>query len=203
MTLIWFFALTQILFLQKDEAKVISCSLPDGSPPFLSPPSVMWCENRVSAASLRYPSLCYRLPGEPDCSQVSWSAGLLVCVCVRGKIIQTWLKRHTFPLLLSPQWDRVWTRSWIRWSNFSCAAASDVLQIQSWQCRSAASTSTSTSHLQSITNLKVLAVHGKMWNIIGQTCQTSSHTDSSFIQPSDLKLVYNRAEIESTTQECF
>lgn len=106
-------------------SKVTNCSLPDGSPQFLSLPSVMWCENRVSSASLRYPSLCYRLPSEPDCFQVSWSVGLLVCV--RGNIIQTWLKRHTFPLLLSPQWDPVWARFRITWSNFSCTAPSDVL----------------------------------------------------------------------------
>lgn len=91
---------------------------------------VVW--NQSFRASLRYPSLCYRLPGEPDCLQVSWSAGLLVWV--RGEIIQTWQKCHTFPWLLSPQWDAVWTRSWITRSNFSCASASDVLQIQNWRC---------------------------------------------------------------------
>lgn len=157
-------------------SKVTNCNLPDGSPQFLSPPSVMWCENRVSSASLRYPSLCYRLPSEPDCFQVSWSVGLLVCV--RGNIIQTWLKRHTFPLLLSPQWDPVWARFRITWSNFSCTAPSDVLH-----------------RVKAEGGDDGCGVDGKMCRNIGWTCRTSSRTDSSLIQPSHLKLVYNRAEI--------
>lgn len=131
MTLGWFFY-SKYYFTKKDDARVISCSLPDGSPPLLSPPSVMWCENRLSAATLRYPSLCYRPPGEPDCSQVSWSAGLLVCV--RGGIIQTWLKRHTCAGLLSPQWAP--GEPHLQSHALISAAASDGLQIQSWRCRS-------------------------------------------------------------------
>lgn len=165
-------------------SKVTNCSLPDGSPQFLSPPSVMWCENRVSSASLRYPSLCYRLPSEPDCFQVSWSVGLLVCV--RGNIIQTWLKRHTFPLLLSPQWDPVWARFWITWSNFSCTAISDVLQRVKAEGGDDHATSTFTS---------------SSWgNVQEYWLDMSDFLPHWQFQPRHLKLVYNRAEISSTVR---